>query len=35
MGKSQKLTIDRFAALKTNISSVETFAIEKEIAAIK
>ncbi|MDQ0965500.1 superfamily II helicase [Flavobacterium sp. W4I14] len=35
MGKSQKLTIDRFAALKTNISAVETFAIEKEIAAIK
>ncbi|MBT2591338.1 DUF2807 domain-containing protein [Pedobacter sp. ISL-68] len=35
MGKSQKLTIDRFAALKTNISSVETFAIEKEIVAIK
>jgi hypothetical protein len=35
MGKSQKLTIDRFAALKTNISSVDTFAIEKEIAAIK
>ncbi|CAH0301207.1 MULTISPECIES: GIN domain-containing protein [unclassified Pedobacter] len=35
MGKSQKLTIDRFAALKTNVSSVETFAIEKEIAAIK
>lgn len=35
MGKSQKLTIDRFAALKTNISSVETAAIEKEIAAIK
>lgn len=35
MGKSQKLTIDRFAALKTNISSVETFAVEKEIAAIK
>lgn len=35
MGKSQKLTIDRFAALKTNISSVETFAIEKEVAAIK
>lgn len=35
MGKSQKLTIDKFAALKTNISSVETVAIEKEIAAIK
>lgn len=35
MGNSQKLTIDRFAALKTNISSVETIAIEKEIAAIK
>ncbi|WP_025142664.1 GIN domain-containing protein [Pedobacter jeongneungensis] len=35
MGNSQKLTIDRFAALKTNISSVETIAVEKEIAAIK
>jgi hypothetical protein len=35
MGKSQKLTIDRFAALKTNISSVETSAVEKEIASIK
>ncbi|NII83437.1 DUF2807 domain-containing protein [Pedobacter sp. SG908] len=35
MGKSQKLTIDRFAALKTNISSIETVAVEKEIAAIK
>ncbi len=35
MGNSQKLTIDRFAALKTNISSVETVAIEKEIASIK
>lgn len=35
MGKSQKLTIDRFAALKTNISSIETTVIEKEIAAIK
>ncbi|QNN40128.1 GIN domain-containing protein [Pedobacter roseus] len=34
MGNSQKLTIDRFAALKTNISSIETVAIEKEIAAI-
>ncbi|WP_316829070.1 GIN domain-containing protein [Pedobacter miscanthi] len=35
MGNSQKLTIDRFAALKTNISSVETIAVEKEIAAIR
>jgi len=35
MGNSQKLTIDRFAALKTNISAVETVAVEKEIAAIK
>ncbi|MBO9672072.1 MAG: DUF2807 domain-containing protein [Sphingobacteriaceae bacterium] len=35
MGKSQKLTIDRFAALKTNISSVESTVIEKEIASIK
>jgi superfamily II helicase len=35
MGNSQKLTIDRFAALKTNISAVETFAVEKEIASIK
>ncbi|GAA4201904.1 hypothetical protein GCM10022289_15980 [Pedobacter jeongneungensis] len=34
MGNSQKLTIDKFAALKTNISSIETVAIEKEIAAI-
>jgi len=33
MGKTQKLTIDKFAALKTNISSVETVAVEKEIAA--
>jgi len=35
MGNSQKLTIDRFAALKTNISSIETVAVEKEIASIK
>ncbi|GGH02046.1 GIN domain-containing protein [Pedobacter zeae] len=35
MGKSQKLTIDRFAALKTNISSIESAVIEKEIASIK
>jgi hypothetical protein len=35
MGNSQKLTIDRFAALKTNISAVETVAVEKEIASIK
>ena len=34
MGKSQKLTIDRFAALKTNISSIETDVVEGEIAAI-
>ncbi|SDF90309.1 hypothetical protein SAMN05421827_10259 [Pedobacter terrae] len=35
MGKSQKLTIDKFAALKTNISSIETVAVEQELAAIK
>lgn len=35
MGKSPKLTIDKFAALKTNISSIETIAVEKELAAIK
>jgi superfamily II helicase len=34
MGKSQKLTIDKFAALKTIISSTETNAVEREIAAI-
>lgn len=31
MGKSQKLTIDKFAALKTNISSIETDAVEKKL----
>ncbi|WP_406826224.1 GIN domain-containing protein [Pedobacter sp. KACC 23697] len=35
MGKSPKLTIDKFAALKTNISSIETVAVEKELASIK
>ncbi|WP_316796964.1 GIN domain-containing protein [Pedobacter agri] len=35
MGDKQKLTIDKFAALKTSISSVETIAIDKEIASIK
>lgn len=35
MGKTPKLTIDKFAALKTKISSTETVAIESEIAAIK
>lgn len=35
MGKTQKLTIDKFAALRTSISSVETIAVEKEIASIK
>ncbi|TCD08257.1 hypothetical protein EZ449_12675 [Pedobacter frigidisoli] len=35
MGKTQKLTIDKFAALKTNISSVEIVAVDKEIASIK
>jgi Putative auto-transporter adhesin, head GIN domain len=35
MGKSPKLTIDKFAALKTNISSIETIAVDKELAAIK
>lgn len=34
MGKTQKLTIDKFAALKTNISSLETTAVGSEIAAI-
>ncbi|WP_316806630.1 GIN domain-containing protein [Pedobacter agri] len=34
MGNTQKLTIDKFAALRTNISSVETVAVEKEIASI-
>ena len=34
MGKSQKLTIDKFAALKTNISSIENDGIEKELASI-
>lgn len=35
MGKTPKLTIDKFAALKTKISSTETVAVESEIAAIK
>lgn len=35
MGNTPKLIIERFAALKTNISSVEIVAVEKEIAAIK
>ncbi|WP_412468170.1 GIN domain-containing protein [Pedobacter sp. KLB.chiD] len=35
MGKSQKLTIDKFAALKTDISSIETIAVGEELAAIK
>jgi len=35
MGKTPKLTIDKFAALKTNISSIETVAVEQELAAIK
>ncbi|MBC6112048.1 GIN domain-containing protein [Pedobacter fastidiosus] len=34
MGKTPKLTMDRFAALKTNISSVETNAVEKEVAVL-
>ncbi|MFD2286806.1 hypothetical protein GJU39_14425 [Pedobacter petrophilus] len=33
MGKEQKLTMDKFAALKTNMSSVEIKAVEKEIAS--
>jgi len=35
MGKSPKLTIDKFAALKTDISSIDTDAVEQELAAIK
>ncbi|UKT65111.1 GIN domain-containing protein [Pedobacter mucosus] len=39
MGKTSKLTIERFAALKTNISAtetaIETNSVEKEIASIK
>ncbi|QPH39729.1 GIN domain-containing protein [Pedobacter endophyticus] len=35
MGKTQKLTIDKFAALKTTISSIETAAIETKMAANK
>jgi len=34
MGNTQKLTIDKFAALKTNISSIEIVAVGKEIASI-
>ena len=34
MGKTQKLTIDKFAALKTNISTMEILAVDKEIASI-
>jgi len=34
MGNTQKLTIEKFAALKTNISSVEFTAVDKEIASI-
>ncbi|MFW0717920.1 GIN domain-containing protein [Pedobacter sp. N23S346] len=33
MGKDQKLTMDKFAALKTSMSSVEIKAVEKEIAS--
>lgn len=33
MGKDQKLTMDKFAALKTSMSSVEVKAVEKEIAS--
>lgn len=33
MGKDQKLTMDKFAALKTNMSTVEITAVEKEIAS--
>ena len=35
MGKSPKLTIDKFAALKTDISSIDSDAVEQELAAIK
>lgn len=34
MGNTQKLTIEKFAALKTNISSIEFTAVDKEIASI-
>ncbi|NTE01455.1 hypothetical protein G6M26_26690 [Agrobacterium tumefaciens] len=34
MGNTQKLTIDKFAALKTNISSIEIAAVGKDIASI-
>lgn len=34
MGNTQKLTIDKFAALKTNIKSTEITATGKEIAAV-
>lgn len=35
MSKTPKLTIDKFAALKTNISSIETLAIDKQVAAVR
>jgi len=35
MSKTPKLTIDCFAALKTSISSVETDAVEKEVAVLR
>jgi|GEM_PF-5171191 len=34
MGKTPKLTMERFAALKTNISAIETNAVEKEVAVL-
>ena len=33
MGDTQKLTIDKFAALHTDISSIETLAMERQMAA--
>ncbi|SER44515.1 GIN domain-containing protein [Pedobacter rhizosphaerae] len=35
MSKTPKLTIDKFAALKTKISSIETLAIDKQIAVVR
>ncbi len=35
IGRTPKLTMDKFAALKTNISAMETSAIDKEIASLK
>jgi hypothetical protein len=35
MSKTPKLTIDKFAALKTKISSIETLAIDKQVAIVR